>query len=93
MAHKAFLPMRLPRQKYWTGLPFPFPGDLPDTGIKPGSSAVTGRFFTTESPRKPQTYGSYITNVVRDNIVVNNSIIKFPVSKAACIVYTRGSVM
>ena len=85
--------MRLPRQKYWTGLPFPFPGDLPDTGIKPGSSAVAGRLSTTKSPRKPQTYGSYITNVVRDNIVVNNSIIKFPVSKAACIVYTRGSVM
>ena len=93
VGHKAFLSMKFPRQKYWSGLPFPFPGDLPDTGIKPGSSVVAGRFFTTGSPRKPQTHGSYIINVVRDNIVVNNSIVKYPVSKAACMVYTKGSVM
>ena len=54
---------------------------------------MAGRFFTTGSPRKPQTHGSYIINVVRDNIVVNNSIIKNPVSKAACMVYTKGSIM
>ena len=29
-----------PRQKYWSGLPFPSPGDLPDPGIKPGSPAL-----------------------------------------------------
>ena len=28
--------MELSRQKYWSGLPFPSPGDLPDPGIKPG---------------------------------------------------------
>ena len=28
------------RQEYWTGLPFPFPGDFPDPGIEPGSPAV-----------------------------------------------------
>ena len=28
------------RQEYWSGLPFPFPGDLPDPGIKPGSPAL-----------------------------------------------------
>ena len=33
-----------PRQKYWSGLPIPSPGDLPDPGIEPGSTA--GRFFT-----------------------------------------------
>ena len=36
-----------PRQEYWSGLPFPPPGDLPDPGIKPGSPvspAVAGRF-------------------------------------------------
>ena len=27
-------------QEYWSGLPFPSPGDLPDPGIKPGSTAV-----------------------------------------------------
>ena len=31
------LSMRFPRQEYWSGLPFPFPGDLPDPGVKPVS--------------------------------------------------------
>ena len=41
------------RQEYLSGLPFPPPGDLPDPGIKPMSSALAGRFFTTEPPGKP----------------------------------------
>ena len=36
------------RQKYWSGLSFPSPGNLPDPGIKPVSSALAGVFFTTE---------------------------------------------
>ena len=39
------------RQEYWNGLPFPSPGDLPNTGIDPASPetpALAGRFFTTE---------------------------------------------
>ena len=39
VAHQAPLSMRLPRQKYWSELPFPTPGDLPDPGIKPVSPA------------------------------------------------------
>ena len=38
------------QQEYWSGLPFPIPGDLPNSGIKPVSlmsPALTGRFFTT----------------------------------------------
>ena len=41
------------RQEYWSGLPFPTPGDLPDQGIKPktlASPALAGRFFTTAPP-------------------------------------------
>ena len=45
--------MGFPRQEYWSGLPFPSPGDLPDPGIKPASSALAGRSFTTEPPGKP----------------------------------------
>ena len=41
------------RQEYWSRLPFPSPGDLPDPGIKPKSPALTGRFFTTEPHGKP----------------------------------------
>ena len=54
VACKVPLCMRFPRQEYWSGLPFPSPGDLPDSGIKPTSPALAGRFFTTEPPRIPE---------------------------------------
>ena len=41
------------RQEYWSGLPFPIPGDLPDPGIEPASPASVGGFFTPEPPGKP----------------------------------------
>ena len=44
------------RQEYWSGVPFPPPGDLPIPGIEPvspASPALAGRFFTTEPRRKP----------------------------------------
>ena len=44
--------MGFPRQEYWSELPFFYPGDLPDPGIKPMSLALAGRFFMTESPGK-----------------------------------------
>jgi len=49
---QAFLPMEFPRQEYWSGLPFPTPGDLPDPGIKlsaPVFPALAGGFFTTSA--------------------------------------------
>ena len=48
VAGQAPLSMGLARQEYWSGLPFPFPGDLPDSGIKPTSPALAGGLFTTE---------------------------------------------
>ena len=44
--------MGFPRQEYWSGLPFPSPGDLPDPGIKPESPAWAGRFIGTKPPGK-----------------------------------------
>ena len=38
--HQALLSTGFPRQEYWSGLPFPSPGDLPDSGIKPTSPAL-----------------------------------------------------
>ena len=49
------LSIGLPKQEYWSGLPFPSPGDLPDLGIKPTSPALAGGFFITEPPGKPET--------------------------------------
>ena len=53
VACQAPLSMGFSRQEYWSGLPFPSPGGLPnpDTGIKPVSPALAGRFFGTEPPR------------------------------------------
>ena len=50
---QAPLSMGFCRQEYWSGLPFPPPGYLPDSGIEPTSSAFSGEFFTTEPPGKP----------------------------------------
>ena len=49
VAHQDPLSMGFPRREYWSELPFRSPGDLPDSGIKFMSSALAGRFFTTES--------------------------------------------
>ena len=47
------LSMGFPRQKFWSGLPSPFPGNLPDPGIEPMFLVLAGRFFITELPEKP----------------------------------------
>ena len=49
----ALCPWSFSRQQYWSELPFPSPGDLPGPGIEPISPALAGRFFTIESPGKP----------------------------------------
>ena len=49
-ASQAPQPMKFSRQEYWSGLPFPSLGDLPNPGIEPASLAsptLTGGFFTT----------------------------------------------
>ena len=48
VAHGVSLSMGFSREEYWSGLQFPPPGDLPDSGIQPSSPALAGRFFTTE---------------------------------------------
>ena len=45
--------MGFSRQEYWSGLPFPFPDDLPDPGIKPGSPALQADALPSEPPGKP----------------------------------------
>ena len=47
-ARLAPLSMEFSRQEYWSGLPFPSPGDLPDSRIKFASPALAGRFFTAK---------------------------------------------
>ena len=49
-AHQSPLSMEFSRQEYWSELPFPSLGDLPNPGIELESPALAGRFFTTEPP-------------------------------------------
>ena len=46
--------MEFSRQEYWSGLPFPSPGDLPNPGIKPGSPALQADALPSEPPGKPK---------------------------------------
>ena len=55
VACQAPLSMGFPRQEYWSGFPFPSPGDIPDPGIKPVSPALAGGSFTSKLPEKPLT--------------------------------------
>ena len=50
VARQTPLSMGFSRQEYWSGLPFPSPGDFPNPGIKPASPALTGRFFDPPHP-------------------------------------------
>ena len=54
VAHQAPLSMGCPRQEYWSGLPFPSLGHLPNPWIKLVSPALAGGSFATEQPGEPQ---------------------------------------
>ena len=53
IAYQAPPSMGFSRQEYWSGLPVPFPGDLPDPGIEPRSPALQADALTSEPPGKP----------------------------------------
>ena len=57
VACQAPLSMGFSTQEYWSGLPFPSPGYLPDPGIKPRSPELQADTLTSEPPGKP----SYLT--------------------------------
>ena len=70
---QAPLSMGLSRQEYWSGLPFPSPGDLPNPGIEPTStmsSALADGFYTTDAPEKPLTDLHVMLLLVRKNILL-----------------------
>ena len=50
IARQAPLSMEFSRQEYWSGLPFPSPGDLPSPGIEPESPALQADSLLSESP-------------------------------------------
>ena len=56
VAHQAPQSMGFSRQEYWSGLPFPSPGDLPHRGIEPGSPALQADALTSEPAGRPHKY-------------------------------------
>ena len=59
VAHQAPMSMGFSKQEYWSGLPFPPPGDLPDPGIKPAVPALQADSLLLESPGKsPESHDS-----------------------------------
>ena len=52
VARQAARSLGFSRQGYWSGLPVPSPGDLPNPGTEPECPALAGRFFTTAPPGK-----------------------------------------
>ena len=52
IAHQDPLSMEFSRQEYWSGLPFPFLGDLPDPGIEPRSPTLQADVLTSAPPGK-----------------------------------------
>ena len=59
------LSMGFPRQEYRSGLPFPPPGNPPDSGTKPASPALAGGFLTIEPPRKPNKVLGWLNSFIR----------------------------
>ena len=52
VAYQASLSMEFSRQEYWSELPFPSPGDLPNSGIKSGSPTLQADSLPSEPPGK-----------------------------------------
>ena len=53
-AHQAPLPTEFSRQEYWSGLPFPSPGDLPNPGTEPRSPALQADSWLSEPQGSPK---------------------------------------
>ena len=75
VAYQAPPSMGFFRQEYWSGLPFPSPGDLPDPGIEPGSPALQADALRSKPPGKPKML--YVTGVYSSDICTSPDYISF----------------
>ena len=72
-ARQALLSMGFSRQGYWSGLPFPSPGDLPDPEIKPTSPTLQSNALPSELLGKPD----IISSIEQSRILRDMVILKF----------------
>ena len=67
VAYQAPLPMEFSRQEYWSGLPFPSPGDLPNPGMEPWSLILQADTLLSEPP------GNKLINLIPDSSAFSKS--------------------
>ena len=70
VVYKAPLSMEFSRQEYWSGLPFPSPGDLPHPGIKPRSPALQADALLSEPPSHPSFKKGFPNVTIRSFVFV-----------------------
>ena len=88
VAYHAPPSMGYSRQEYWSGLPFPSPGDLPDPGIEPRSPAFQADTLPSEPPQKPvhsMVLGNCIIKCIHHYSIIHSS---FTVLKISCSAYS-----
>ena len=73
VAHQAPLSIGFSRQEYWSGLPFPSPGDLPNPGIEPRSPALQADTLTSETPGKSLVM-ALLNHKKEENTAVHNNM-------------------
>ena len=78
VAHQAPPSLGFSRQEYWSGLPFPSPGDLPNPGIEPRSPALRTDVLTSQLPGKPQLgcRSYYYTSFTDEKIETEGNLLK-----------------
>ena len=64
IAYQASPSMEFSKQEYWSGLPFPSPGDLPDPEIEPGSHTLLADSLPSEPPRNPHPWAGAMLIIV-----------------------------
>ena len=86
VAHQAPLSMAFSRPEYWSGLPFPSPGDSLDTGIKPTSPALASWFFTNSTTWEALIYGWWLLDTTENiSIITKTSSDSLLIYLAACV--------
>ena len=87
ITYQAPLFMGFSRQEYWSGLPFPSPGDLPDPRIEPGFPTLQIDTLLSEPPGKPELRGKSTRNVgsIWDQIYEDQQSISMRMYKQECV--------
>ena len=89
VAYQAPPSMEFSRQEYWSGLPFPSPGDLPNPGIEPGSPALEADALTSEPPGKHFPYFSAVAFMRKAKPKVYSVHLQYMSSRTCILSFTQ----